>query len=196
MDKELWDGQVKPLITKYQKEIDDYNHSFKTCIAFIKRCDSLPDPVPFLIKLQTSLSDIEELKSENARLEQMGVSSGLVEGLNEELASLKSELQKEKDDYKKEIERNTLIYKESIHGLERSLEVSRKELTELKSINNNLTEKFVNRETNDSDDFKLKLESLLDKLDTSEQRALELRIERVFIVAKIFRIIWSRKSRK
>jgi TATA-binding protein-associated factor Taf7 len=117
--------------------------------------------------LQTSLSDIEELKSENARLEQMGVSSGLVEGLNEEIASLKSELQKEKDDYKKEIERNTLIYKESIHGLERSLEVSRKELTELKSINNNLTEKFVNRETNDSDDSKLKLESLLDKLDTS-----------------------------
>lgn len=178
----MWDGHVKPLISKYQKEIDDYNISFKKCINFIKRCDSLPDPVPFLVKLQTSVSEIEELKEENSRLEQQGSWAVQVQELQKQVDNLKGELEREKEEYKTEIERNTLGYKESMNGLERSLEITRKELTDLKSINNTLTEKFVNREGNEDDESRLKLESLMDKLDKSEQKALELRIEKVFLI--------------
>ena len=175
---------IKPLITKYQKEIDDYNASFKICISFVKRSDSLPDPVPFLVKLSDSLMQVEELKEQNEKLVQMGSSSVQMQELKEQVESLKAELEKERNDYKEEIERSTLIYKESMNGLERSLEITRKELTDLKFLNNNLTEKFVHREANDDDEARSKLENLMDKLDKSEQKALELRIERVILHSK------------
>lgn len=180
IDKEIWDV-IKPLISRYQKEIDDYNVSFKACISFVKRCDSLPDPVPFLVKLQDSLQELEDLKAENASLEEMGASTAQIEKLTQEVDSLRAELVKEREDYKQELERNTLVYKESMNGLERSLEITRKELTDLKLLNNNLTEKFVNREANDDNEAGLKLENLMDKLDKSEQKALQLRIERVVL---------------